>query len=93
MAIDRVLPLKLENPADGGTELDIFPTEVNPTNDYIGAKGFVIENNENIRIDADASGNMIFRDVVTGTTYTLAQLAVPVSDPNIEAFAMIQGVL
>lgn len=39
---DKVRPLKLENPADGGTELDMYPTEVNPQEDNIVSKGIYL---------------------------------------------------
>lgn len=64
MALDLVRPLKLETPAEGGTEDDSFPTEVDVNEDYIQGKGFAIDNNT--YVDKDGSGNMRFTDSVTG---------------------------
>lgn len=71
--VDLVRPLKLENPADGGTEFDSFPTEVNLTNDYVNSAGFAVKDG-NTLIERDASNNLVFTDTVTGTK-TLAELS------------------
>ena len=72
--VDKVRTLKMENPADGGTDLDLLPTEINPAVDYSVARGFIVDDNENIRVDSDGSNNMTLRDPVTGIK-TLAELA------------------
>lgn len=41
--VDKVKPLKIENSTLGGTENDPFPTEVDPSEDYIAAKGISFE--------------------------------------------------
>ncbi len=41
--VDKVKPLKFETSADG-TQVDIYPTETNPEEDYIAAKGFSFGN-------------------------------------------------
>jgi len=43
MAIDIVKPLKIENPASGGSQTDPFPTEAKPTEDYAAFKGIAFE--------------------------------------------------
>lgn len=43
MAIDKVRPLKIENPSEGGTQTDPFPTEMNPTQDYVATAGISFE--------------------------------------------------
>jgi len=68
MAVDKVKPLGLENPASGGTQTDPFPTELDPNEDYIAAKGVAFENADNRLIDLDVSGNLQFKDF-TETTY------------------------
>lgn len=68
MAIDIVRPIKIE------IDQDFSYSETDPTEDYISAKGLVIEDNENVRIDKDVSDNMTFRDVVSGGPHTLADL-------------------
>jgi hypothetical protein len=49
--VDKVKPLKIENPATGGTNTDPFPTETSPTQDYIAAKGFAFENSDSFLLD------------------------------------------
>jgi len=70
---DWVRPLKIENLPDGGSYTDSFPHELDPANDGVHAKRFGIETQSTI-IAKDASNNMTFTDLVSGT-YTLAQLA------------------
>lgn len=51
MAIDTVYPLKLETPVEGGTQLDMFPTEANPLQDYLATKGVCFEADKNFFFD------------------------------------------
>lgn len=62
MAVDKIKALKMENPSSGGTQTDPFPTETNPLQDYIAAKGLAFENNDLRLIDLDGSGNLQFID-------------------------------
>ena len=39
MTIQMVRPLKIENPAEGGSQTDLFPTEANPVQDYAALLG------------------------------------------------------
>jgi len=39
MAIDRIHPLKLEDPTSGGTQTDQFPTSANKNEDYVDVRG------------------------------------------------------
>ena len=41
--MDKVKPLKIETSIDG-TQVDPFPVEANPTQDYLAAKGIAFEN-------------------------------------------------
>lgn len=54
MAIDKIKALKFENPASGGTQLDMFPTETNPAQDYLAAKGVSFENLDTASIRGDS---------------------------------------
>lgn len=74
MAVDKVKPLKMENTALGGTQNDPFPTEVNPSQDYIASKGVAFENSDNRTIDLDGSGNIQFKDFTETTYVTVRQL-------------------
>jgi len=64
--VDKVKPLKIETSIDG-TEIDMLPTEADPTEDYLSSKGLAIENQDDILVDADGSGNLQFTDQITGT--------------------------
>lgn len=45
MPVDKVKPLKFED-ASSGSEMDFLPTETDPTEDYISAKGLAFENTD-----------------------------------------------
>ena len=61
---DFVRPLKLENPSDGGTEFDSFPTEVDPNEDYTQVGGVALVD-QNTTITKDTNDNMRFNDANT----------------------------
>ena len=44
--VDKVKPLKFENSATGGTEVDYLPTEVDSNEDYLAGKGISFENSD-----------------------------------------------
>lgn len=70
--VDKVKPLKLEDTIDG-TEFDMTPTEANPSEDYIAAKGLALENSDDTVIFGD-SGQMKFKDTDVTTEVTLEEL-------------------
>lgn len=51
---DKVKPLGLENTATGGGNDWPVPTELDPTEDYVSAKGVAFENDDNTCIDGDS---------------------------------------
>lgn len=55
--MDKVRPLKIENPATGGTETNPFPTELDPLEDYVSSKGLSFEDSDTTFIDS-TSGNV-----------------------------------
>jgi hypothetical protein len=59
--VDKVKPLALENPSTGGTESFPTPTEVNPTEDHLAAKGISFEGTDTTLVYGD-SGKMTFTD-------------------------------
>ena len=71
---DKIKPLGMESPSLGGTETSPFPTELDPTEDYVAAKGVAFENNDNRLIDLDVSGNMQFKDVGQASPFRLNKL-------------------
>ena len=74
MSIDRVKPLKIENPAEGGTQTDMLPTEVNASQDYIAAKGLALSDDPTKLVDLDISGNIQFTDVTQTSPVTVTDL-------------------
>lgn len=85
MARDRVQPLKFENPDTGGTEVDQFPTGLDPNEDHVDCRGLVLQSDtsddEDVGTERDALGNMVLRDLNAGP-YTLTALAGGGFDPN-----------
>lgn len=70
MPIDKTKPLKIENPTLGGTETDFGPTEVNPVEDHLAAKGIAFENSDDTVVYGD-SGVMKFKDTEITAAQTL----------------------
>lgn len=64
--VDKVKPLKIED-TTSGTELDMFPRETNPANDYLASKGLALENSDASLIDLNGSGEVQITDPVVGT--------------------------
>lgn len=77
MVKDRVHPLKFEDPASGGVETDEFPTAIDPSEDYVDARGMTFQNETSndtvVIIERDVSDNMVLQDPVAGS-YTLSEL-------------------
>jgi hypothetical protein len=79
---DRVQLLKLEDPSRGGgaaDEEDGFPTGLNPNEDAPSVRGIFIQGtsglDELVYLTRDPdTGDMLFRDVVTGAEHTLTEL-------------------
>jgi hypothetical protein len=63
--VDKIKPLKLEDPSKG-TELDLYPTETDPAEDYLAAKGLSIECEDTTLIDKAADGSIQFTDANSG---------------------------
>lgn len=49
--VDKVKPLKVENSASGGTEIDLSPTEADPSEDYLSAKGLAFEASDSFLLE------------------------------------------
>lgn len=77
MALDRVQPLKIEDPATGGDETDQFPTELDPQEDHVECAGLVFDDasnrDENVRVWR-IGNDLNFLDVTNPTPHTLADL-------------------
>lgn len=80
MAIDKVRPLKIENPSEGGTQTDPFPTEMNPAQDYVAAAGVSFENSDTQVVDLNGSGSIQFIDALETSPITVTQLKTAVDN-------------
>lgn len=78
---DKVKPLKIENPASGGTDTDTGPTETNPNQDYLATKGIAFENADNRLIDLTPTTKEIqFLDAVETVAITVRMLRTAVQN-------------
>jgi hypothetical protein len=71
--VDRILPLKLET-LDDGSNLDMYPRESNPNQDYAAVKGISFENLNTALIDLTADDQIRFQDTLETTPVTVRQL-------------------
>lgn len=76
--MDRVRAYKLEDPSDGGTEADEFPTTVDPHEDALDVRGITFQDDtsddDDVAITRDASGNLLLADKLNAPR-TLTELA------------------
>jgi len=63
---DRVQVVKWESPAGGGSQEDTVPTEINPNEDALDAKGLFIQDDssadDDVLITRNANGDMVLKD-------------------------------
>lgn len=75
--VDRIQPLKIEDSATGGVEVDPYPTATDRNEDYLDARGVAYQNatsnDDLVRTERDSSNNLVLRDPVAGP-HTLASL-------------------
>lgn len=90
--VDRVQPLKLEDSSTGGTELDQYPTSLDPKQDHVECAGLVLDDadnrDENVRIWR-IGNHLNFKDVVNSTPRTLSELLDAVTEGEHEALATL----
>ena len=68
---DKVKALKIESSATGGTQNDPYPTEIDPSQDYLAAKGVAFLNLDNFLIDNIGRAIVAkFPDLYQNITYT-----------------------
>jgi hypothetical protein len=83
--VDKIRPLKIESPADGGTETDEFPTAVDPNEDYLDARGIVFQDDtsedEQVILSRNSNDDMTFKDAYNSPV-TLTQLLAGGFDMN-----------
>lgn len=80
--VDRVRPRKMEYPSVGGTQLDQFPTDMNPNEDFVDVRGVTIQgdssDDETVIISRrESDGQMTFQDSVVTTPALLQQFLDP----------------
>ncbi len=90
--VDTVRPLKVENPATGGTQTDSYPTAVNPAQDYMASKGLAIEDDTTL-IDKAGDNQIQFTDTVNGTVKLGDLSGGGVNEEFVKKIALIMGVL
>lgn len=74
MAVDKVKPLKIEESTDG-TENNLFPTETDPSEDYLAAKGVALENLDTFRLEKlGRTIQALYPDSTVAITYTSDQI-------------------
>lgn len=74
--VDRIRPLKFEDPSTGGTQTDQFPTGTNPNEDFVDSRGTTYQddtsNDDDVRISRDGN-DLTFLDK-NNTEKTLTEL-------------------
>lgn len=93
MALDRVQPLKLEDPGTGGDDTDQFPTELDPQEDYIECSGLVLDTSstrdEQVYIDRDGdalrfndadNSNVLLSDLLTAERHAALRQLIHLAD-------------
>jgi hypothetical protein len=88
--VDKVRPLKLENPAEGGTEIDFGPTETRVDQDYLAAKGISYQGSESTKSWAD-SGIMKFVDTEVTSSVSLQDLALRLKLKDVDLTNLLNG--
>ena len=77
--VDRTRAIKWESPEHGGTEDDLTPTEIDPSEDFLDCRGVAIQDDtsddEVVQLSRDAEGNLTFQDIVVDTPMTLKTLS------------------
>jgi hypothetical protein len=76
--VDRVQVVKWESPSQGGTQEDTVPTEIDPNEDGLDARGLFIQDDESadndVGLGRDELGNLILFDKLAGTALTLSEI-------------------
>ena len=75
--MDICRALKFENPDSGGTEVDLFPTATDPSEDYLAAKGISFEATQTHVIEKDGD-DLRFKDSFNNKT--LSELVGSIGD-------------
>lgn len=75
--VDKIRPLKIESITSGGDENDEYPTPLDPSEDYLEARGVVLQDptsaDEAVILGRNLDGDMTFEDA-NNTPVTLTTL-------------------
>lgn len=77
MALDRVKPLKIESIDTGGDDDDLFPTSLDPQEDYVECAGIVLDDATHVdetTVINRSGDDMLFKDGNNPTAKTLSEL-------------------
>jgi hypothetical protein len=93
---DRIQVLKQESSPLGGDAADTvdYPSPIDPQEDALEAAGVYLQdasNRDETTYVARNGTNMVFRDVTTGTEYTLTQLVGGSADPAWRRHFLMMG--
>lgn len=95
--VDRVQPLKLEDAASGGTQLDPYPRALDRNEDFIDARGLTVQdatsNDDTVRVERDGSDRMVFLDGNNPSGKTLDDLAASGSGISAETHKVLRQLI
>ena len=74
--VDKIKPLKIENTVDGSQDDQGFPTQTDPMEDYLAARGMAFQNSDNHLIDT-VENEIAFLDPINGRLKLSEVLAGP----------------
>ena len=75
--VDKVKPLGLENSSLGGTENVPLPTELDPAEDYLAAKGIALENLDTFRVEKLGRSIVeLFPNLYENVTYSSGKVSI-----------------
>lgn len=93
--VDRIRPLKFEDPSTGGTETDQFPTGTNPNEDFVDSRGTTYQDDSSdddlVRISRDGN-DLTFLDI-NNTVKTLSDLVSGTGGLTVEAHKIIRHII
>ena len=84
----------MEDPTQGGSEIDYYPTAADPNEDYVDGRGITVQNeisdDTTVFVERDVDDSLVLSDPVAGT-YTLSELASGGLDINDAIFDIAGG--
>lgn len=81
----------MEAPASGGDELDPFPTEVDPLDDYVSALGLAAKGQDSTLLDLNGSNEWQWKDAVQTSPFLFNELVKNFGTPANSLLASVQA--